>query len=151
MFFFLLNIYVSWYIYCYTDTTKRMYCSYNSAFDLVIDTVATVTEVFFFSFSNRFVFFFLLKIYISWYIYCYTIATNFIIFSQLLTGTVAIVPFFFLVIGLCFFFLLNIYVSWYIYYYTDTTNFTIFSQLLTCQFLISRNKIIKYEIVTNHN
>ena len=60
-FFFLLNIYVSWYIYCYTDTTKRMYCSYNSAFDLVIDTVATVTEVFFFSFSNRFVFFFSFK------------------------------------------------------------------------------------------
>ena len=103
-FFFLLNIYVSWYIYCYTDTTKHMYCSYNSAFDLVINTVATVTEVFFFSFSNWFVFFFLLKIYVSWYIYCYTIATNFIIFSQLLTGTVAIVPFFFLVIGLCFFF-----------------------------------------------
>ena len=44
-----------------------------------------------------------------------------------------------------FFFLLNIYVSWYIYCYTDTTNFTIFSQLLTCQFLTSRNKIIKYE------
>ena len=40
---------------------------------------------------------------------------------------------------------------YYIYCYTDTTNFTIFSQLLTCQYLISQNKIIKYEIVTNHN
>ena len=47
--------------------------------------------------------------------------------------------------GLPFFFLI------YIYCYTDTTNFTIFSQLLRCQFLISQNKIIKYETVTNHN
>ena len=39
----------------------------------------------------------------------------------------------------------------YIYCYTNTTNFTIFSQLLRCQFLISQNKIIKYETVTNHN
>ena len=39
----------------------------------------------------------------------------------------------------------------YIYCYTDTTNFIIFSQLLRCQFLISQNKIIKYETVTNHN
>ena len=56
---------------------------------------------------------------------------------------------FFLVISLCSFFF-NIYMSWHIYYYTDTTNFIIFSQLLRCQFLISQNKIIKYEIVTNH-
>ena len=48
-----------------------------------------------------------------------------------------------------FFFLWNIYVSWYIYCYIDTTNFTMFLQLLTCQFLTSRNKIIKYETVTN--
>ena len=117
--------------------------------------------------------FFFIYIYVSWYIYCYTDTTNFIIFPQLLTcqfltsqnkiikyetdqsqlkinvlrkcyntycavllvystGTVATVPkvFFFLVIGLIFF--LYIYVSWYIYYYTDTTNFTIFSQLFTC-------------------
>ena len=39
----------------------------------------------------------------------------------------------------------------YIYCYIDITNFTIFSQLLRCQFFISQNKIIKYEIVTNHN
>ena len=43
------------------------------------------------------------------------------------------------------------FVFFYIYCYTDTTNFTIFSQLLTCQFLTSRNKIIKYETVTNHS
>ena len=110
-----------------------------------------------------FFFFFLLNIYVSWYIYCYTNTTNFTIFSQLLMctnalkhcnynalvswATVATVIFFFssnrFVI---FFFLLNIYVSWYIYCYTNTKNFTIFSQLLTCQFLTSRNKIIKYEI-----
>ena len=50
-----------------------------------------------------------------------------------------------------FFFPLNIDVSWHLYCYTDTTNFTIFSQLLSCQFLTSRNKIIKYETVANHN
>ena len=58
-------------------------------------------------------------------------------------ATVAMVLFFW-VIGLCFFLLLNIYMSCYIYCYTDTINFTIFSQLLRCQFLIGRNKIIKY-------
>ena len=70
------------------------------------------------------------------------------------TGTVAKMPkvfFFFPIISLCFFFLWNIYVSWHIYGYTDTKDFTIFSQLLTCQFLTSRNKIIKYETMTNHN
>ena len=55
--------------------------------------------------------------------------------------------FFHSVISLCFFFLWNIYVSWYIYCYTDITNFTMFLQLLTCQFLTSRNKIIKYETI----
>ena len=39
----------------------------------------------------------------------------------------------------------------HIYCYTDIINFIIFSQLLRCQFLISRNKIIIYKIVTNHN
>ena len=57
----------------------------------------------------------------------------------------------FSVIGLCFFFFFNIDVSLHLYCYTDTTNFTIFSQLLMCQFLTSRNKIIKYEFVANHN
>ena len=43
------------------------------------------------------------------------------------------------------------YIYIYIYiFYTDTTNFIIFSQWLRCQFLIGRNKIIKYETVTNH-
>ena len=55
----------------------------------------------------------------------------------------------------CFFFfffvLFIIIMSWHIYCYTDIKNFTIFSQLLRCQFLISQNKIIKYEIVTNHS
>ena len=46
-----------------------------------------------------------------------------------------------------FFFLLNIDVSCHLYCYTDTTIFTIFLQLLTCQFLTSRNKIIKYETI----
>ena len=41
--------------------------------------------------------------------------------------------------------------SWHIYSYTDTTNFTIFSQLLRCQFLIGRNKLIKYETMTNQH
>ena len=70
------------------------------------------------------------------------------------TGIVTTMPkvfFFSPVIGLCFFFLWNIYVSWHIYCYTNTTNFIIFSQLLTCQFFTSRNKIIKYETLTNHN
>ena len=43
------------------------------------------------------------------------------------------------------------YIYIYIYIYTDTINFTIFSQLLKYQFLISQNKIIKYETVTNYN
>ena len=43
------------------------------------------------------------------------------------------------------------YIYIYIYIYTDTINFTIFSQLLKYQFLISQNKIIKYETMTNHN
>ena len=55
--------------------------------------------------------------------------------------------FFFKVFRLFFFFSFYIY----IYIYTDTINFTIFSQLLRCQFLISQNKIIKYETLTNHN
>ena len=43
-----------------------------------------------------------------------------------------------------FFFLLYI-----LFYYS--TNFIKFLQLLRCQFFISQNKIIKYEIITNHN
>ena len=80
-----------------------------------------------------------------------TEATVLLLYS---TGTVATVPnfiyLFFSVIGLCFFFL-NIYVGWHIYCYTDTINFTIFLQILKYQFLTSRNKIIKYETMTNHN
>ena len=53
--------------------------------------------------------------------------------------------FFFFPSSFCTFFF------FYIYCYYDTTNFTIFSQLLRCQFLISQNKIIKYETLTNHN
>ena len=48
-------------------------------------------------------------------------------------------------------FRLYLYIYIYIYFYTDTINFTIFSQLLKYQFLISQNKIIKYETVTNYN
>ena len=60
------------------------------------------------------------------------------------SDTVAIYFFFFSVFSLYFF-------SFDIYCYTDITNFTIFSQLLRYQFLISQNKIIKCETVTNHN
>ena len=62
-------------------------------------------------------------------------------------GIVAtILQYFFFFFGLPFvLFFFNIYC------YTETTNFIIFLQLLRCQFLISQNKIIKYEIVTNHN
>ena len=59
--------------------------------------------------------------------------------------------FLFSVFRLYFFFLLIIYKNPHIYCYTNTINFTIFSQLLRCQFLISQNKIIKYETVTNYN
>ena len=44
-----------------------------------------------------------------------------------------------------------IYIYIFFFFYTDTINFTIFSQLLKYQFLISQNKIIKYETVTNYN
>ena len=65
-FFFLLNIYVSWYIYCYTNTTnftiflQLLMCTnalkhYNYNALVLWATVATV--IFFFS-SNRFVIFF---------------------------------------------------------------------------------------------
>ena len=58
-------------------------------------------------------------------------------------GTVAtVVTFFFSVFRMYYI---------YIYCYIDTTNFTIFLPLLKCQFLLSQNKIIKYETVTNHN
>ena len=61
-------------------------------------------------------------------------------------GTIAtVVTVFFGVFRLYFFFFL-LYI---LFYYT--TNFTIFLQLLNCQFLISQNKIIKYETITNHN
>ena len=54
----------------------------------LIDTIAIVAIVLFFLFlflSHWFVlFFFLLNIYMSWHIYCYTYTTNFTILSQLL-------------------------------------------------------------------
>ena len=106
-------------------------------------TVATIA---------KYIYIYILNIYVSWYIYCFTDTTNFTIFSKLLTcanalkhcsystlisqtiffpnfwtvsgniATIAIIFFFFffIVIGLCFFFfffLLNIYVSWYILLY----------------------------------
>ena len=80
---------------------------------------------------------------VSWVIHFFfflTLLFKFCTVATVPSGTVATVAFF----SLPFVFL-------YIYCYTDTTNFTIFSQLLRCQFLISQNKIIKYEIVTNHN
>ena len=62
------------------------------------------------------------------------------------SGTIAtVVTVFFGVFRLYFFFFLLYILFYYI------TNFTIFLQLLKCQFLISQNKIIKYETVTNHN
>ena len=145
-------------------------------------TIATIAIILFFFFPVIGLYFFLINIYVSCYIYCYIDTTNFTTFSQLLTcvnalkhgsysalvswatffpkfwivttvpsGTIATVAtfFFFSVIG--FFFPFKYLCKLVLYCYTDTTNFTIFSQLLTCQFLTSRNKIIKYEIVTNHN
>ena len=64
--------------------------------------------------------------------------------SYSISGTVATVV-------TVFFYLLFVLFIFYIYCYIDTINFTIFSQLLRCQFLLSQNKIIKYETVTNHN
>ena len=66
-------------------------------------------------------------------------------------------PFFFffrtvatvVIVFFCLPFVLFFFLLYILFYYT--TNFTIFLQLLRCQFLISQNKIIKYETVTNHN
>ena len=54
---------------------------------LLVRSIDTVAIVFFFFFSvvGLCFFFFLLNIYMSWHIYCYTNTTNFTIFSQLLT------------------------------------------------------------------
>ena len=116
----------------------------------------------YFFFGLSFVIFFLLNIYKSPHIYCYTDITNFTILlynksnyvatmlrhyaSRVLTlcNTIVATIYFFSsnIWFVFFFFLLNIDISWHLYCYTDTTNFTIFSQLLTCQFLTSWNKII---------
>ena len=121
-------------------------------------------------------FFSLLNIYVSWYIYCYTDKTNFTIFSQLLAcaNVLKHCSYMVLVSWATFFFFSQVLKSnysakfvfvffffsfkylcklVYIYCYTDTTNFTIFSQLLRYQFLISQNKIIKYEMwpITTEN
>ena len=63
-------------------------------------------------------------------------------------GSYSSYRFFFLLLLLRLYFFFSFI---YIYCFTDIINFTIFSQLLRCQFLISQNKIIKYETVTNHN
>ena len=79
-------------------------------------------------------------------IWCGTLSFFFLKFRTVATvsgGTVAtVVTFFFSVFRMYYI---------YIYCYIDTTNFTIFLPLLKCQFLLSQNKIIKYETVTNHN
>ena len=161
MFFFLWNIYVSWHIYCYTNTTnfiifsQLLTCQFFTSRNKIIK-YETVTNH-------------------NWkYMFWENVTTLIIItiFSQLLRSqflidqikkclvhniltliSTVLKGFFFpLVIDLCFFFFfLNIYVIWHIYCYTDTTNFTIFLQIVKYQFLTSRNKIIKYETVTNHN
>ena len=90
----LLNIYVRWYIYCYTNKSNftiflqlltcvnaLKHCSYRALVSWAnffffpkfwIVTIVPCTVVTFFS---------LLNIYISWYIYCYIGKTNFTIFS----------------------------------------------------------------------
>ena len=82
----------------------------------------------------------------SWHLLSECVKTTVLLICS--SGTVATVAttffFFFVQSSICTFFF-----SFYIYCYTDTINFTIFSQLLRCQFLISQNKIIKYETVTN--
>ena len=79
-----------------------------------------------------------------------------IVFLVYSSDIVATFFFFFLSVFLFNFFFFSVfrlylYIYIYIYFYTDTINFTIFSQLLKYQFLISQNKIIKYETVTNYN
>ena len=55
------------------------------------------------------------------------------------------------VLSLSFFFLFLFLFFQSVYTFFYITNSTIFSQLLRCQFFIDRNKIIKYETVTNYN
>ena len=81
-------------------------------------------------------------LFISLFIYSGNLVRHFL-FLFLVSNSSIVVTVFFLPSVCTFFFF------FYIYCFTDTTNFTIFSQLLRCQFLISQNKIIKYEIVTN--
>ena len=102
VFCFLLNIYVCWYIYCYIDTTNftifsqlltcvnaLKHCSYSALvswaafFSQVLNS--NYSSKWHYSYSRCSFLFFLLNIYVSWYIYCYTDTTNFTIFSQLLT------------------------------------------------------------------
>ena len=65
---------------------------------------------------------------------------KFRILATVLGGTVAtVVTIFFCLLFVLFFFI-------YIFLLTQQI-----SQLLKCQFLISQDKIIKYEVVTNHN
>ena len=89
------------------------------------------------------------NVYFYIYIYIYIKRVNRKSYSNFVTVVMVCLTFwpFFFFFGLSF----VPFFSFYIYYYTDTTNFTIFSQLLRYQFLISQNKIIKYETVINHN
>ena len=75
------------------------------------------------------------------------VSTVFFNVATVPNGTVATVATFFFFSSLPF----VLFFFFYIYRYTDTRNFTIFSLLLRSQFLISQNKIIKYETVINHN
>ena len=125
MFFFLLNINVNWYIYCYIDTTNFtifsfstvvLHCSY-SVFHCS-STVPFWLATFFF--SLLFVLFFPLYIY-SVFALCVHYSCN----SALVSWVLFYFILFFFSNQFVFFFLLNIDVSWHLYYYTDTTNFTI--------------------------
>ena len=102
---FIFHLYVLtlvWYFeitcinYIKSDYATTVFCTVNFGFvspsflsicgaTMPSDTVATIAAIFYFFSVIGLCFFFLLNIYVSWYIYCYTDITNFTIFSQLLT------------------------------------------------------------------
>ena len=126
--FFLLNIYNNSHIYCYTDTTNFSGYAATVFRHCALNVFALCKHC---SGNSALVRHFAFFFFNSSYIPSSTVAT-------------VVTIFFFSFRLYLFFFLLYI-----LFYYT--TNFTIFLQLLMCQFLISQNKIIKYEAVTNHN
>ena len=125
-FFYFFILFFSQSSICALFSTEFLHCSYSvfHCSSTVPFWLATLSFFFFFKFL--------------------TVATK-------PRDIVATVVFFFFFSNWFMFFFFNIDLSWHLYCYTDTTNFIVFPQLLTCQFLTSRNKIIKYEPVASHN